>query len=82
MQWFTNVPPGYVTPLLVALLAVVAALGLCLALVWAQLQRLEARQRQLTLWAARPAARAASRRVSGSKTTPVPERTSRHRWHT
>ncbi len=49
MQLFNNIPPGYVTPLLVALLAVVAALGLCLALVWAQVQRLEARQRQLTL---------------------------------
>ena len=49
MQLPINIPPGYETPLLVALLAVVAALGLCLALVWAQLQRLEARQRQLSL---------------------------------
>jgi len=42
-------PPGYETALVVVLLAVVAALGVCLAVIWMQLQRLEASQRQLNL---------------------------------
>jgi uncharacterized membrane-anchored protein YhcB (DUF1043 family) len=44
-----DIPPGYETALVVVLLAVVAALGVCLAVVWMQLQRLEAQQRQLNL---------------------------------
>lgn len=44
-----NLPPGYDTALLVALLAVVASLGVCLAAIWMHLGRLEARQRQSNL---------------------------------
>src|ERR1700687_5143514 len=43
------IPPGYETVVLVILLAIVAALGLCLAAVWVQFKLLEAQQRELTL---------------------------------
>jgi uncharacterized membrane-anchored protein YhcB (DUF1043 family) len=49
MQLPINIPPGYETALVVVLLAVVAALGVCLAVIWMQLQRLEAQQRQRNL---------------------------------
>lgn len=44
-----DIPPGYETALVIVLLAVVAALGLCLAVVWMQVQKLEAQHRQLNL---------------------------------
>jgi hypothetical protein len=43
------IPPGYGTMVLVILLAIVSALGICLAAVWVQFKLLEARQRELTL---------------------------------
>lgn len=49
MRFPINLPPLNETALVVALLASVAALGVCLAVIWIQLQRLEARQRQLNL---------------------------------
>jgi uncharacterized protein HemX len=49
MQLPINIPPGYETLLLVVLLAVIAGLGACLAVIWMQLLRAEERQKQLNL---------------------------------
>ena len=43
------IPPGYETAVLLILLAVVAAVGLCLAAAWMQFKLLEAQQRELSL---------------------------------
>lgn len=43
------IPPGYETAVLLILLAVVAALGLCLTAVWMQFKLLEAQHRELNL---------------------------------
>ena len=49
MPWPLNISPGFETALVLALLAIVAALGLCLVLVWTQFQRLDAQHKQLRL---------------------------------
>jgi hypothetical protein len=49
MPWPFNISPGFETAMVLALLAIVAALAFCLALVWTQFQRLDAQHKQLRL---------------------------------
>lgn len=49
MPWPLDSSPGFETALVLVLLATVAALALCLALVWTQFQRLDAQHKQLRL---------------------------------